>query len=168
MRALVAVLALSLLAGCSSDPETQPETPAQRRARCEKKLVDTGDKDPWAHQELGELDEAEGDLDKAVEEYGSAVALLPARHVTRPALSLGRVHLKRGRWEPARRMFDEVLQTVPSEPRLYKENPDYREAALGLKEVFAHEPDPRAEERARQRFLDDFGGAAKDWPAPAR
>jgi hypothetical protein len=72
--------------------------------------------------------------------------------------------LKRFKWDAARRMFDEVLRTVPSEARLYRENPDYREAALGLKEVFAHEPDERAAERVRQRFLDELGGAEKDWP----
>jgi tetratricopeptide (TPR) repeat protein len=160
------VLVLVLLLGCSSEePEKRPESPEQKRSRLEKRLVDTGDKDPWAYLELGELDESEGDLEKAVQDYGASVALLPAQKYTRPAVSLGRVHLKRMKWEPARRMFEEVLRTVPSESKLYKENPDYREAALGLKEVFAHLPDERAAERTRQRFLDELGGAEKDWPA---
>jgi tetratricopeptide (TPR) repeat protein len=152
VRATVSLVLLVALAACASDP-----APAPRR--------DSGDKDPWAYFERGAADEAAGDLDKAVEEYGAAVALLPARRVTRPAVSLGRVHLKRARWEPARRMFEEVLNTVPDDIRRYKENPDYREAALGLKEVFAHISDPRAEERARARFLDEMGGSEKDWPS---
>lgn len=162
-RALVLVLAL--LAACSS-PEPKPETPAERRARCEKQLVESGNKDPWAYYELGMLDEAEGELGKAVEDYGSSVALLPAQHYTRPALSLGRVHLKLGHDEPARRMFEEVLRTVPADAKLYRENPDYREAALGLKEVFSREKDPREAERVRRRFLEELGGSEKDWPAP--
>ncbi len=163
MRRALLVL-LVALAACS-EPAPKPESPAQRRTRCEKRLVESGNKDPWAYFELGELDEAENDLERAVEDYGAAVALLPPRRVTRPALSLGRVHLKRGRLEPARRMFEEVLQTVPDDSKRYKENPDFRAAALGLKEVFEKAPDPRAEERVRARFLDELGGAAKDWPA---
>jgi tetratricopeptide (TPR) repeat protein len=157
------VLALVVLAACSS-PEAKPETPAERRARCEKRLVDAGDKDPWAFYELAQLDEQEGELARAIDEYGSAVSLLPPKRYTGPALGLGRVHMKLSRWEPARRMFDEVLQTVPEDPALYRKNGDYREAALGLKEVYAHVKDERAAARTRQRFLDEFGGKPSEWP----
>ncbi len=166
MRRLVPlVLAPLILAACSSAPEPVPETREQRRVRCEKALVASGDKDPWAFFELGQIDEEEGELEKAVEDYGSAVALLPARSVTRPALSLARVHAKLGHWDPARRMYEEVLETVAVDARYYRENPDYRAAALGLKEVFEHRPDVPAASRVRERFLGELGGKASDWPS---
>jgi len=161
----VLFLALVLVLGCS-DPGPKPETPAERRTRCEKEIAASGDRDWRPYFELGALDESEGDLDKAVDHYGAAVALLPPRRITRPALSLGRVHLKRNNLEAARRLFEEVLGTVPEDAALYRQNPDYREAALGLKEVFAHSPDPKAEERVRERFLDELGGSEREWPKP--
>jgi tetratricopeptide (TPR) repeat protein len=159
----VLVLALVLVIGCSSPP-TKPETPAERDARIEKAIAKNPNGDPWPYYERGQIEEERGDLDRAVEDYGTAVSILPPRKVTRPALALGRVHWKLKHAAPARRVLEEVVTTIPSDPKLYVENPDFREAALILKEIYAQEKDVRASEKLRARFLDEFGGKPSDWP----
>ncbi|MBI3724317.1 hypothetical protein HY251_10255 [bacterium] len=163
-RVLAAVLLASILGCGDPEPAPRPEGDDARRTRLEKRLADAGNKDPWAFYELGEIDERQGELDRAVEDYGAAVALLPPYRATRPALALGRVHLARGKLEPARRMLEEVIATIASDPRSYHENPDYREASLLLKKIYEHDKDARAAARLRERFLEEFGGKIEDWP----
>jgi len=153
-----------VLAGCASaPPPAPPETDAEARARLERS-IQSGSDDPWTYYELGVLDEKGGDLEAAVDDYGAAVTRLPPRKVTRPALALGRVHLRRGNDAAARRMFEEVLATTPAEPRYLRENPDYREAALGLREVFTRAPDAALVRNVRERFLGELGGKPTEWP----
>lgn len=157
------VLLALLLMGCS-DPAPKPESPADRRARLEKDVLASGGRDWKAFYELGQLDELEGDLDHAVEDYGAAVSLLVPKKHTGPAAGLARVHMKRGNLEAARRLYEEVVLTVAVDPARYKENRDYHDAALALKEIYAKNKDAAAAARLRERFLTEFGGTAEEWP----
>lgn len=169
MRALAPLLlALGLAvaaAGCSGEETREPrrESPEQRDARLSK-AIERNPNDPEPYYERGQLDEERGDLAHAVEDYGSCVLLLPPRRWTRPALSLGRVHWKLGHADAARRLLEEVVTTVPADASLRVENPDFREAALLLKDVYAKVGDARAAARLRERFLGEFGGKPADWP----
>jgi tetratricopeptide (TPR) repeat protein len=157
------ILALFTFASCADPaPDEKPETPAAREARIDR-AIDKNPKDPWPYFERGQIEEARGDLWKALDDYGACVSLLPARHATRPALSLGRVHWKLGHAEPARRMLEEVVTTVPSDNKFYVANPDFREAALLLRDVYTAQKDEKAVEKMRARFLEEFGGKPEDW-----
>ncbi|HZU96074.1 MAG TPA: hypothetical protein VFF73_05150 [Planctomycetota bacterium] len=161
MKRLLALIIF--IAGCASPPD-QKCTPDERRGYCEKVLGNTGNKDPWAHYELGTLDEADGNVESAVLHYGAAVANLPPRRFTRPALRWGQALAKLHRPDAARRAFMEVVLTVAPDPGLYKTNPDYRAAALGLRDVFQQVPDSAEEQRVRARFLEEMGGREDEWP----
>jgi cytochrome c-type biogenesis protein CcmH/NrfG len=161
MVLLVLVLVL-LVAGCSSPPPA-PETPAEREARVERTL-EQHPKLASAWYERGQIDEEKGDLEKAVSDYGAAVSLLPPRRETKAAFALGRVHAKLGHDEPARRILEEVVTTVPPDATEYKTNRDYHDAALLLKGIYERKSDARALEKLRVRFLEEFGGTASEWP----
>lgn len=159
---LALVLAsLTVLSSCSDAPGQGPDP---TRVELEDRERRSGNADPWVYMRLGMLDEREGELGAARSDYGASVALLPPLTYTRPAVSLARVHRTLGNDTAARRLYEEVIRTVATDPSRYHDNPDYREAALALKDIYARAKEDDLARKLRTRFLEEFGGDKKDWP----
>jgi tetratricopeptide (TPR) repeat protein len=166
---VVGLAAGSLVAGCRSDEPPPPEpTTAEREQQLQGQIREHS-LDPWPHFELAKLYEAEGETDRAVEQYGAAINLLPPRTWTSPVYRLGALHQRLGELDAARRCYLEVLDTVAGDSTRYRSNPEYRAAALGVVSIAAAlgELDARAPELAalHDRFLGELGGTEADWAA---
>lgn len=138
-------------------PVTLEARIAEQRARAE------GKQDPWPWYDLALLYEEAGDVPRAVQAYGNAINRLPPRTWTSPMLRLGLLHHRTGNVDAAARCYEEVLATVATEPAKYRTNPDYRQAALGLKALREAKGEDVAALRAR--FTGELGGAEEEWAA---
>ena len=128
--------------------------------------VAADNRDPWPHYELGLLYDELGDDETALAHYGRAINLLPPRSYTRPVLNLGKIHHRQGRSDAAERCYREVLDTFPERPSLFRENPDYREAALGVGSILTDQGEDDTQlEQLRTRYLGELGGTEAEWEA---
>ncbi len=177
-RAWLALLAA--LAGCA-----QPEGPrvegaaaqvsdeaardpvAARKASLEAQAA-RDSLDPWPHYHLARLFEEQGELPRAIQEYGAAINRLPPRSYTTPMLRLGALHHRLGNVDAAARCFGEVLDTVTGDTTKYRENADFRLAARGLKAILEGQVPPPDDRLAalRARFLGELGGTEEQWSTP--
>ena len=158
------VLVLLLLVGASRCASPRPApTPTETPEELLRGQIRDDSLDPWPHYELAKLYERRGDSARAIQEYGMAINLLPPRSATRPVLDLGVLHHRMGSLAAARRCYEEVLETFPSDTREFRRNPDFRRAALGLKPILIAADAPRELERARERFLNELGGTEEEW-----
>lgn len=151
---------LALVAGCATPPPPEPPTDDELRSQIENDSFD-----PNPPFELAHRYEARGWYEKAIALYGMAVNRLPPRSGTRPVLDLGILHHRLGNTAAAARCYDEVLATHPALTTRYRENPDYRRAALGRKLLLTD--DPLALASLEARFLDELGGTPEQWAAGA-
>jgi tetratricopeptide (TPR) repeat protein len=151
---------VGLASGCASSPPP-PEAPpseAELRARIQENSLD-----PWPHHALARLHEERGEYEQAIQSYGRCINLLKPRSATRPVLDLGVLHHRLGSPTPAERCYGEVLATVASDPRSYRENDDYKVAALGMQRILTARGDEEALRALRGRFLDELGGNEGQW-----
>lgn len=163
--ACVVALVLSLM-GCGSPEEPPPApTPDERLAELKARL-NSDPLDPWRYYELAVFHDEQGQIDWAIRRYGEAINKLPPRAWTSPMLRLGKLHQRLGNDEAAARCFDEVLATTTGDSQRYRTNPDFRDAALGLKVILEARGDPAEAERLaalRERFLGELGGTEEAW-----
>lgn len=172
------LVAAAAVAGCA-----QPEAPRSQGASREvdgghyplaarqdelERQVARDTLDPWPHYHLARLFEERGEFPRAIQEYGAAINRLPPRSYTTPMLRLGALQQRLGNGEAAARCFGEVLDTVTGDATKYRENPDFRLAARGLKTVLAaQEPPPQERlDALRARFLGELGGTQEQWDTP--
>lgn len=154
---------VALLAACGSTEEQPAEEPKPLdRSAVEQRLRDDPT-DVYAHYLLAHFLEDEGRYDQAIEEYGAAINLTERGTLTTPTLDLGKLHQRLGHTEAAERLYREVLGTFPADTRLFKKNPDYKDAALGLKPILEARGDVAGVEQLGARYVTDFGGTKGGW-----
>jgi tetratricopeptide (TPR) repeat protein len=123
---------------------------------------------PWPHYDLGRYYERRKKFNEAIHHYGMAINKLTPRTATGPMLSLGVLHHRFKRLEPAERCYREVLATVPSDTEYYASNRDYQLAILGLKALLTGRDGAGAElETLRARFTEDCRGTDAQWETGA-
>lgn len=166
-RARAAALALVfVLSGCGSSEPPPELTPDERLAYLKARL-NSDPLDPWRYYELAVFHDEQGQVDWAIRRYGEAINRLPPRAWTTPMLRLGKLHQRLGNEVAAERCFEEVLATTTGDSRLYVTNPDFRDAALGLKAIVERRGEPEAGRLAalHERFLGELGGTEEAWAA---
>lgn len=153
--------------GSSAEGEQARDPLAARQAELEAQAA-RNTLDPWPHYHLARLFEEQGELPRAIQEYGAAINRLPPRSYTTPMLRLGALHQRLGNADAAARCFAEVLDTVTGDSTKYRANPDFRLAARGLKAALEARTPVPAERLAelRARFLGELGGTDEQWATP--
>lgn len=163
-RAVLALALVFALVGCgSTEPPPEP-TPDERFAALKAKHA-ADPLDPWPLYELAVFHDEQGQVDWAIRRYGEAINELPPRAWTSPMLRLGKLHQRLGNEEPAERCFEEVLATTTGDSRRYTTNPDFRDAAVGLKAILEKRGETERLAALRERFLGELGGTEEAWAA---
>lgn len=162
-----AALALVLaLVGCgSAEPATAPlnePTPVDRFEALKAKHA-ADPLDPWPLYELAVYHDEQGQVDWAIRRYGEAINKLPPRGWTSPMLRLGKLHQRLGNEEAAARCFEEVLATTTGDSTRYRTNPDFRDAAVGLKTILEGRGEAERLAALHERFMGELGGTEEAW-----
>lgn len=172
----VALATFALASGCGS-PETREKPQVQysiadpSRGSGEAAIAEIRDhlrenpQDASARFALATVFERERRLEEASAELALVVKSLPPRRYTSPSLALGRVEHALKRDIQARRAFEDVLATVPEDLSYYRDNDDYKEAAVLLAGILIRERAFDELGRVRRRYLFELGGDPHEWPA---
>lgn len=163
---------LAALTGCAQPnrgplerPGAAGQEPASLEVRIEEQRARAeGRQDPWPFYELALLYEEAGDAPKAIQAYGSAINRLEPRTWTSPMFRLGLLHHRAGNVDAAARCFREVVATIAGDSTKYRTNPDFQQAALGLKAIAEQQGQP-VPDALHERFVRDFGGTEAEWQA---
>jgi len=162
-RLFGALLVVALLAACAStDEQPTGEVKPLDCKEVEQRLKDDPT-DVYAHYLLAHFLEDEQRYEQAIEEYGAAINLTERGTLTTPTLDLGKLHQRLGNLVAAERLYREVLGTFPADTRLFKQNPDYKDAALGLKPILEARGDAAGVEQLGASYVADFGGTKGGW-----